>query len=850
VTPQELLSKNGIELESYKPDRYYTTCPKCSHTRSAPHRKNKVLGVTIGDDGSVCWGCNHCGWIGPEKGSGAEKGPRPALPSYVYRDADGVVRFRKVRNLPGREPRFWLERPDGSGGWIKGTKGVDTKILYHADEVAKAIAAGRVICCVEGEKDADSLWALGIAATCNAHGASDAGKRAKWTAVHSAQLAGADLVVLNDNDAAGYAHADATCRLSLLVAKRLRRLDLKPHWPEIPKGGDVSDWLALSHTRAELAALIEQAPDFAPAAQGAGARAPAAPIDDAAEIERLARMGPLDYERNRKVGSERLAIRASMLDAVVKAKRVELGLNGGDDKQGEAIEFPAPEPWPQPVDGAELLDEIAKAVRAHVIMADHARDACALWAVHSYVFRHFAISPKLYIHSAVKRCGKSTLLEVLSHLAARPMLAANITPATAFRIIAKHQPTLLIDEVDSFLAANEELRGILNASHRHDGRVPRLVGEDYEPRNFRVYTPVALSGIGSLHSTLLDRAIIINLVRRRGNEKIASLRIGKTGHLDNLARRIVRWVADHEEQLAAMEPAMPDGIINREADNWIPLLAIADAAGGKWPERGRKAAGAAHIAAGDDDWLELVLGDIRTIFIDRFVTRIGSAAVIEDLIEIQPRPWAEYSKSGKPITQNKLARLLKPLGITPGHGKVILDDGSETNARHYELWQFKEAFERFLPPLAGLQLATWQQLDEISTSEHFKVATPNLPLPVGESKKSNNDGLVAALPLAKGGSGKKAHAPTARSKSDDFPYAGPVVEVPDLGPDNLDKHGTSNPCAPRNPERASDPAELCAYCKRPGGEVWSYGDSEVRLHPECENPWIEARMAEEGIWRA
>ena len=114
-----------------------------------------------------------------------------------------MVRFRKVRNLPGREPRFWLEQPDGKGGWKKGTKGVDTSIIYRADEVQSAIAAGRVVCIAEGEKDVDSLWRIGVAATCNAHGASEPGKKPKWMAKHSAQLAGADLVVLNDNDAAG-----------------------------------------------------------------------------------------------------------------------------------------------------------------------------------------------------------------------------------------------------------------------------------------------------------------------------------------------------------------------------------------------------------------------------------------------------------------------------------------------------------------------------------------------------------------------------------------------------------------------------------------------------------------------
>ena len=131
----------------------------------------------------------------------------------------------------------WLERADGRGGWIKGTKGVDTKLIYRADQVKKATAEGRIIACAEGEKDADSLWSLGIAATCNAHGASEPGKQAKWTKAHSEQLAGADIVVFNDNDAAGYKHAAATCTQSLGIARRVRRLDLGNHWPEIQRVG-------------------------------------------------------------------------------------------------------------------------------------------------------------------------------------------------------------------------------------------------------------------------------------------------------------------------------------------------------------------------------------------------------------------------------------------------------------------------------------------------------------------------------------------------------------------------------------------------------------------------------------
>jgi Protein of unknown function (DUF3631) len=645
---------------------------------------------------------------------------------------------------------------------------------------------------------------------------------------HSEQLRGADIVVLNDNDAAGYAHADATCRLSFGVAQRVRRLDLAKHWPEIPKGGDLSDWLALGHTREELDALIAGAEIMLLAASGTTESA-SGTIDDAAEIERLARMGPLDYDRARKAAGERLGIRASMLDSVVKAKRAELGLDGGDNKQGEAIEFPAPEPWPERVEGAALLDEIANAVRSHVVLADAVRDASALWTVHTYITRHFPISPKLFVRSAVKGCGKSTLLEVLSHLVARPMLAVNMTTATAFRIIAKHRPTLLIDEVDSFLGDNEELRGVINASHRHDGRVPRLVGEDFEPRNFRVYTAVALSGIGSLHPTLMDRAIIIDLQRRRANEPIKSLRIGKTGHLDDIARCIVRWIADNEERIGAMEPTMP-GAINREADNWFPLLAVADAAGGEWPQRARKAAEMMRIAGGDaEDWLELLLADIRDSFRDTDgktsanvqktldgTRYVASADLVAALVDIEGHPWSEMGKTGKPLTQHQLARRLKPLGIPTlkiGPGKDRING--------YHCADFGETFERYLPPVGDSNSDSRTEAHEIRTSEIFNSDSPTPPSPSWKCKKPNNDGLPSDRPSRKGGDGDT------RASRD------------------------SEPCTSRGSESASDPAELCAHCGRPGGNEVAFGEGDsVRLHRECEDPWIQDRTAEEGIWRA
>jgi DNA primase len=261
MTPQELLNQAGISLPSYATGNYTLTCPQCSATRQPRHQKYKCLGVKIDDQGAT-WHCCHCEWSGPEKGTNQGNGhDRSFAATYDYHDADGVLRFQKVRNLPGSKNRFFVRRPDGAA-WINDTKGVDTNLLYRLPEVIEAIAQGHTILVVEGEKDADNLWRIGIPATCNAHGASEPDKNPKWKIEHSEQLRGADIVVIPDHDPAGYAHADTACCLSLSIAKRVRKLELAKHWPECPKGGDISNWLEAKHTREQLDALIEQAPDY------------------------------------------------------------------------------------------------------------------------------------------------------------------------------------------------------------------------------------------------------------------------------------------------------------------------------------------------------------------------------------------------------------------------------------------------------------------------------------------------------------------------------------------------------------------------------------------------------------
>lgn len=267
-----------VELASYEIGRHYTTCPQCSASRKGAHKKLKCLGVTIAAD-KFFGGCNHCGWTFPEVGfRGAAVGAMPPPDNRTYHNYGAEL--RKVRNPPGKTPKCYWEHRDTGGYWVSGTGGLETKsLLYRIDEAKEAIAAGEVVLIVEGEGDVDTCWKLGFAATCNAHGASEPGKAAKWTKAHSSQLRGAHVVVLNDNDIAGYAHAEAACKHCLGIAASVKRLDLKDSWPGIPDGGDISDWARQAPAAAaELEKLVEGAVERVARArpQAAAPGAPAA----------------------------------------------------------------------------------------------------------------------------------------------------------------------------------------------------------------------------------------------------------------------------------------------------------------------------------------------------------------------------------------------------------------------------------------------------------------------------------------------------------------------------------------------------------------------------------------------
>jgi Protein of unknown function (DUF3631) len=724
---------------------------------------------------------------GPRKSRNGGSAPFTIIATYDYTDESGALLFQVVRLAP---KGFRQRRPNGKGGWTW-SLGDTRRVLYQLPEVRDAVASGRLIFIVEGENDADNLRRLGFTATCNPGGAN------KWRSEYSESLRGAEVVIIGDNDDAGRAHVEQVASSLHGVARRVRVLVIAKIWPACPEKGDISDWIEAGGTAEALNALIEGLPEWttgtSAAGRGDGAGDAGAVVDDDGEIERLAKLTPLKYERERAAAAERLSLRTQILDKLVTAKRKELGQNDG--KQGRPLSLPEPTPWHERVDGADLLREVSGAIRQHVVMPDRCAAATALWVVHTHLLDVLHITPRLAVISPEKQCGKTTLLDVLRCLVCRPIEVSNTTTSPIFRTIEKVRPTLLLDEGDTFLSDNEEMRGILNSGHRRGGAVLRTIGDDFEPRQFGTYAACAIAMIGQLPGTLADRSITIELQRRLADEAVEPFRLDRTEHLDRLASKVARWTADNADHLRAADPLMPPGVFNRIADNWRPLLAIADLAGGEWPQRVRRALAAIQATAEDISVRVQLLADIRSIFSGRRLDRLPSGELVDALISIEGRPWAEW-KAGKQLSQNGLARLLKPLKIRPGTKRF---DGEKETAKGYYLSQFEDAFRRYLAQDGERNPSHRHNIDEMGTFEAGPSVTPEPSVTDGKSEKPNNDG--------------------------------PCDGVTDADP------------GPARTANGNGPGDhRCDHCGQPGASGqwdWRGRPDGIWLHPRCEAPWYD-----------
>ncbi|MFD8415550.1 DUF3631 domain-containing protein [Streptomyces sp. NPDC059650] len=368
-----------------------------------------------------------------------------------------------------------------------------------------------------------------------------------------------------------------------------------------------------------------------------------------------------------------------------------------------------PEQGTTATEGAALLDDVeAFHRRFNVFPTEAAYVAVALWDAHAHLVECFETTPRIAFLSPEPGSGKSRALEIVELLTPRPVSTVSASANALYRLVdsANGLPTVLFDEVDTIFGpkagADEALRGFLNAGYRRIGGALRCVGDgsNQNAQVFGSYCAVAMAGLGSLPDTVLTRSVIIRMRKRAPNEKVEPYRQRiheKQGHV--LRDRLAKWADTVRNRVAEAWPEMPDGVTDRPADVWEPLLAVADAAGGAWPARARTACLELIHAGHDNDEASLgvrLLTDLRDkVFCG--ADRMPTAAILECLLRMEDAPWGDLDD--KPINSRTLARILGQY-VTPAN-KPIKPRGIRTPSgfpKGYYAEDLTDAWIRYCAP--------------------------------------------------------------------------------------------------------------------------------------------------------
>ncbi|GGV79755.1 hypothetical protein GCM10015535_17020 [Streptomyces gelaticus] len=351
-------------------------------------------------------------------------------------------------------------------------------------------------------------------------------------------------------------------------------------------------------------------------------------------------------------------------------------------------------------EGAALLDDLRAAIGRYVVLpSEEALTAVTLWVTASHTQPALQHAPRLAVVGPTKGCGKSRVLDVLHETVYQPMMTVNTSPAVVFRVIGKNPPTLLVDEADTIFGPKagdkEDLRGLLNAGHQRNRPAWRISGPEHKPTAFPTFAMAALAGIGDLPDTIMDRAIVLRMQKRKPGEKIAAFRSRySVPELNALRDRLTAWLTPLRGAAERLVPPMP--VEDRAADTWEPLVIVADLAGGHWPSRARAACLTMtrnEVVQDEQTTLKTrLLRDLRRVFEQQGdMEALRSHDLLAALAQDAEAPWAEYGTKG--LNAYHLANLLRDFGISPANHRF--ENGRQAKA--YARNQFLDAWARYCP---------------------------------------------------------------------------------------------------------------------------------------------------------
>lgn len=352
-------------------------------------------------------------------------------------------------------------------------------------------------------------------------------------------------------------------------------------------------------------------------------------------------------------------------------------------------------------DGAELLDRVHAFLRRFICYPSVASSiAHVLWITHTHFMDEWFSTPRLAALSPEPGSGKSRLLEITALLVPRPILSVGSTASFILRTVADqdNRPTILYDEIDTVFSnprGAEGLRGLFNAGYRRGATAGRSYVDKGKVLTERLatYAAVAMGGLGDLPDTIMSRSVVIRMRKRANGEHIEPFRpVHHEMPANDLHDELAAWSATVASRIKSMDPALPDGIVDRHADVWSPLLIVAELAGGHWPDQAKDAAIAFLKAGKVNERPSLgvqLLADVQRCFGE--CDRITTSELLRALLSDDEAPWGDLR--GKKIDARILGQLLRPYGIRSG--SVRLPDGA--TPKGYMRADFHEAWKRYLP---------------------------------------------------------------------------------------------------------------------------------------------------------
>lgn len=407
----------------------------------------------------------------------------------------------------------------------------------------------------------------------------------------------------------------------------------------------------------------------------------------------LARLSPKHFDESCAAFAKVLRVSGKALRTDVLAVQATL----------KEMPFPTRKPADAPVDLSALLTDLASLLKRHIIISEEQADAIALWIANTYVFQAGENCPLLIVNAPERACGKTLVLEVVAALAHRPMTTANATPSTLFRFVDNYQPTVFIDEADTFFAKHGDMHGMVNAGHKKQGaqvwRTEKVGRDALEPKVFNVFCPKAIAGIAlemHLPDATMSRGLVLNMRRKLPEERVERWRYVNPEEVERLTRGLAWFGLNRLDDVKSARPILPDELSDRDQDNWQPLLAIAKCAGPDWEARALKASlEISGKAAQPESTAHELLRDIASILEDYDERRIPTQFLLDQLHGLPDTPWATYNR-GEKFTARQLSKQLATYGIRPKTVRTKQDGKPDKTPKGYEVHAFRDAVARYL----------------------------------------------------------------------------------------------------------------------------------------------------------